>query len=468
MLKYPKCDCSAPIHNISEHLVSKGRQIVITNVCNLNCGGCGQLIGHFPKDKLWFISLDELDKTICILKKHPVSNPRNKPITIFGGEPTLHPKWNELIAMLKKHAPTEFWINTNGRLGHQRYQREGNLLYWVDLHPESQQFVQTLYAAADVISLPNDMAYWEKAQKDCVLWKGCQSSIYNGKAYFCENAGPMDLLFYDGKYGWEIDEKHPFVKSKEEIDEQAKNFCKRCGWCVTELVARQFSKDPSYISPLNSAEIKRHKFSLPVIEPVKTEIWKKRECIIDVADFMSSLSVGLYQINYRELPWQISNKINECKWSWTGVFRHEVKSESKQEAINQALIEGRVKYDWTIILDDRQIIPNAAFIVLMDWMRNEKTKNTPRLQMSIPVYEMALNDFDPNMKEPPISVVKSAIIAFHADSQETYDSGIFSRLGHRDVNEGAGVISLWHDKFTDIVGGVINLTVNCPSHLNQS
>lgn len=35
--------------NIQDHLLRKGRMIVVTNVCNMNCGGCCQLIGQFKK-----------------------------------------------------------------------------------------------------------------------------------------------------------------------------------------------------------------------------------------------------------------------------------------------------------------------------------------------------------------------------------------------------------------------------------
>jgi hypothetical protein len=428
------------------HLLNKQRMIVVTNVCNLHCGGCCQLVGHFPKDKLWFISLEELDKNIRLLKKHPAGATKNQPITIFGGEPTLHPKWKELISLLKSHAPNEFWVNTNGRLGHHRYQKEDNLVYWVDLHPENQKFVQTMFAAADAIKLPSDMSYWEKAQKDCPIWKGCSSGIYQNKAYFCENAGPLDWLYYDGKYGWDLDEnKHPFKKTKEEIDSQAEQFCKRCGWCVKELVPLQFSKDPTYVSPLNySDKIKKTKHSLPVLQPMQTSKWKIQQSAETLP------SVGIYRMEM-PVPANIKQKIQESERDWAGVQRYTLNCD-KQTIV----MENRHKHDWIIVLESNQIIPTYAFITLMDWMANEKTKPTPRLNVSIPIYEVAINDYDENMQEPP-NRAKSVIVGFHRDSQEVYDVGILGRLGHRKETEGAGVTSLWHDKITDVVGGVANL-----------
>jgi hypothetical protein len=441
--------------NIPQHLRRKGRQIVITNVCNMNCGGCVQLIGHFPKEKLWFMSIEDIDKNIRLLKKYMEGSHECSPISIFGGEPTLHPQWDELIALLKNYKPTIFWINTNGRLGHKRYQKEENLVYWVDLHPDSQKFVRSLYAASDAIKLPDDMSYWRKAQKDCDIWKGCSTSIYKNKAYFCENAGPMDLLFYDGQYGWELDDnKHPFVKSKEEIDEQAKHFCKRCGWCVTELVPRQFSKDPSHVSPANYVDIKKGRHSLEVIQPDSSERWGSTQVhSLSVLDLTSS--IGIYRIHYPGSPELSQDKLQE-ELFWNGVHRHDIAKPSRKQAIEESLIDGKSKYDWVIVLEANHVIPNNAMISIMDWMAKEKLKENKRAHFSMPVYDMLVESFDINMSEPSI-IAKSVVIGFSKNSTEVYDDGIYGRIGHRKECEGSGRTSLWHDRLTDIVGGVVAL-----------
>jgi organic radical activating enzyme len=424
--------------NITEHLLQKGRMIVINNVCNLTCGGCCQLIGHFRKDQLWFIDLEELERNISLLEEFP--NTANTPITIFGGEPTLHPNWNEIVLLLKKHKESTFWINTNGRLGHKRYQKEDNLVWWVDLHPDNQLFVQTLYAAKDAINLSNDMAYWEKAQKDCCMWKGCQSSIYNGKSYFCETAAALDWLYNDGKNGWALSEHtHPFMKTKEEIDNQAKELCKRCGWCVAEKIPRQFSKDPTYVSSYNELEHKKN--SLAVIQPVVAKRWKYYE------SFGLPPKLGIYRL-LGDCSFSEKIKITEC--SWEGVTYDVAKN------IEEALSKGRKSHDWTIVLRANQVIPHQALSSLISWMSAESLKEKPRFQVSLPLFDMSGDCYDPNMNEP-LETPKNVIIGFHRESNEVYDENIFTRLGHRNIMEGSGRSSLWHDQLTDIVGGVINL-----------
>ena len=253
--------------NISDHLLHKAKMIVITNVCNLCCGGCNQLVGQFTKDKIWFIGLDDLQQQITLLKRFP--NTQQPQITIFGGEPTLHPKWSDIVNILKSHNPTQFRINSNGRLGHHRYQREDNLTWHVDPHPPNQKFVSTLYAAADAVKLPNDLAYWHKAQKDCKVWKVCQSAIYNNKAYFCETGAAIDWLYNDGTNGWDIHtDIHPFIRTEQQINEQARHICKRCAWCVEEAMPRQLVSDKSKISPYNQTSQTKH--SLTIIEPEHT------------------------------------------------------------------------------------------------------------------------------------------------------------------------------------------------------
>ena len=426
--------------SISQHLSEKGRQIVITNLCNLNCGGCCQLIGHFKKEQLWNITLEELENNIKLLEKFPN---QHAPITIFGGEPTLHPEWDEIVKLLKSHAPTIFWVNTNGRLGHKRYQKEDNLVWWVDLHPDNQLFVQTLYAAADAVKLPNDMAYWEKAQKDCAIWKGCQCSIYNGKAYFCENAGAIDWLFNNGENGWSLESnKNPFNRTKEEIDEQAQHCCKRCGWCVSEIIPRQLSKDPSYVSPYNQGT--NNKRALPVIQPMKPQRWRKYDGAISPS---MPPSIGIYRLDG---DCKFSKKIEEWETTWVGVTSYRAKTKE------DALREGQAAHEWTIVLEPNQVFPNQALSCLIGWMCLERTKEKPRLNVSIPVYTISENHYDPDMEEPT-TLAKDVTIGFHRDSKETWDDEIYGRLRHRKLMEGSGRPSLWSDELTDIVGGVVSL-----------
>ncbi len=85
----------------------KAVQIKITNACNLSCIYCFERVN---KRNIKFISMEDLKIIINNLKKYNI-----KRIVITGGEPTLHPKFIEIINMLRSKFPSiEIRIQTNG------------------------------------------------------------------------------------------------------------------------------------------------------------------------------------------------------------------------------------------------------------------------------------------------------------------------------------------------------------------
>lgn len=99
----------------------KRLSIVITNVCNLSCGGCHQLCGHFSKDQLWYISLENFEKAVNACAKWADEYwgladfpDYDKNIGIYGGEPLMHPLWDDICLIMKKYNSYKFLIYTNG------------------------------------------------------------------------------------------------------------------------------------------------------------------------------------------------------------------------------------------------------------------------------------------------------------------------------------------------------------------
>ena len=98
--------------------------IVVTNACTLSCGGCLEFCGSFTKDQLFFISLDEFRSNIESVIKWLDANPDIPPnwtlpwhlkfIGIYGGEPTIHPQWSELLEIMHEYEDYPFIVYTNG------------------------------------------------------------------------------------------------------------------------------------------------------------------------------------------------------------------------------------------------------------------------------------------------------------------------------------------------------------------
>ena len=266
--------------NGDDKLVFKKRPpyITITNVCNLHCGGCSQLCGHFEKEQLWFIDLEQLKINIEIMGEHI-----SKKIWIFGGEPTLHPKFNEIKEILYSYENYEFIIFSNGRLHdisqckvEKKENRIGawvhdknNVTFLIDFKEyygkddiPMKMFNPTLVAPIDVLKIKDKKYYWEQAKKHCICWNKCGVTIYNNKAYLCEVAPAFDQISGEDN-GWVIEkDKNPFDKTNEEIAKQAEKFCYRCAAGFSndkKIIPDQKICDKSFVSVENLKIIKKRK-----------------------------------------------------------------------------------------------------------------------------------------------------------------------------------------------------------------
>jgi|GEM_PF-4611624 hypothetical protein len=244
----------------SRKIRTKAIQILITNACNLTCGGCNQLVGHIPKDKIFHVPIAEvranIEKAIAVAKQdwhQPWFPPIHRNLSIYGGEPTVHPDWQEILQLLYEEFPDwPFVILTNGKSfmgkelpqsGDERFKyiktrrdikaHDRNVFWRISPKYASQYFIPTLIAPIDVLGDQDPSLYYEMAKQNCPHYEKCETLIYHNKGYFCVNAGPMDWLFYDGANGWDIDNtEHPFNRTNEEIETQGKLFCHRCCYCL--------------------------------------------------------------------------------------------------------------------------------------------------------------------------------------------------------------------------------------------
>ena len=73
-------------------------QIEVTNACNIGCANCTRLVGHHRKT--YFMDLDFIEKAIDSLKGFKGG------IGIMGGEPTLHPQFEEICKLLQRKRVT--------------------------------------------------------------------------------------------------------------------------------------------------------------------------------------------------------------------------------------------------------------------------------------------------------------------------------------------------------------------------
>lgn len=211
----------------SKHLIKKSINILVTNLCNVNCKNCSQMCGLFPKKEIWHIPIDQLEDNIVKLETNYIG--------IFGGEPTTHPEWDKIVELFKKYRDITFNIYSNGLI---KLIKLDNTTFFISKNRKDigRQFMPTLTAPIDIIKKNDKLIYWEMAKKNCHMWNKCRSIVYDNKCYACEPAAAFERMKlgknnWNKCSGWEV-KKNCFKKTESEIRNQLVNFCYRCGWCL--------------------------------------------------------------------------------------------------------------------------------------------------------------------------------------------------------------------------------------------
>ena len=79
-------------------------QIEVTNRCHLKCANCTRFVGHIKKP--FCMNLSDIETAISSLDQFQGN------VGIMGGEPTKHPEFLDILALLREKVPKEkrqFW-----------------------------------------------------------------------------------------------------------------------------------------------------------------------------------------------------------------------------------------------------------------------------------------------------------------------------------------------------------------------
>jgi hypothetical protein len=224
-------------------------QVHVTRVCDLACVACTQ--GSNLGGKPTVITVENFEKAVISLIGYPGV------VGIFGGNPTMHPKFTELCYILKNYIPFEnrgLWsnnLNGHGRLCreifnpavsnlnvHENKDRFDEMKRdWPECNPiglEDSRHSPPFVAMKDIEDLTDDDRW--KLINNCDVnqyWSAmvCQ---FRGevRAFFCELAGAQSMLHeHDLSYpdtgmkdlnGW-------WRKPIEKFENQILKHCFECG-----------------------------------------------------------------------------------------------------------------------------------------------------------------------------------------------------------------------------------------------
>lgn len=251
----------------ADHIKSLGASVLITNVCNLACGGCSVLCGVLKKESHFFITPEQFRIDVAAAGRHYWW------ITLYGGEPTAHPQLEHLLDICETEFPNlSFQVFTNG---FKPFRERKNVTTRLDAKEKGfdREFVSSLVASQDMAGVKSKDFYWDLARNRCGIFNGCNVQISDGKAYICQTAASLERL-HGTNHGWPVvPGKDPFIRTDEEIRQQGREFCRKCTYCMRgEQMPKQRAKDPSVVSITNIGFVNpKHKATFKEVARVKLD-----------------------------------------------------------------------------------------------------------------------------------------------------------------------------------------------------
>ena len=219
-------------------------QIDITNKCDgPNCSNCTRNLAHH--NSLYYMQPDVFHQAIDSLKDY------HGVVGIFGGNPTLHPNFEDYTLYLEKSRPRELiGIWTNNYREHRALCDRVYGLHLYNPHNRPVYHQPSLVAIKDIIS--DTSLKWNLIGK-CPInhqWSACVTPTINnrGGVYFCEMMAGFDYMYQENNSlpitpdWW----KQPNTYFRKQIEK----FCENCGMALP-LPARLDKEQTDDVSESN-------------------------------------------------------------------------------------------------------------------------------------------------------------------------------------------------------------------------
>ena len=232
--------------------------IDITNRCFLKCSGCTRDIAHQFETR-------EMDPDTFRAALNSLKGwwQPGKVIGIIGGEPTISRHFKEICRIFREEFnPGELSIGRepigdfNAMAMERLFDRTNGKGLWTSFGPKWRDVAEDVFLTFSHWN-PNDHSQGGThqvslvdAREMCELlgiryddfplyrancwlqnqWSGCIST--SGKAYFCERAGSLDMLYNGGKRGWDVrTEPDWWKRTPDQFGEQLE-ICEMCSMCL--------------------------------------------------------------------------------------------------------------------------------------------------------------------------------------------------------------------------------------------
>lgn len=202
-------------------------QITVTHKCPFDCCHCSQLVPHQPKP--FTMLLEQVEKALQSLVDFPGH------VGIFGGEPLLHPQFDEICKLMQVYQPVkarrELWTMGANWGKHKGIIEETfykELIAYNDHKDNQPCFHQPLQIAIEEVI--NNEELKQGIISNCWVQQRWSASITPWGAYFCEVAAARAHLFGEPK-GIPI-EKDWWKRPLKDYSHQIKALCNKCSACL--------------------------------------------------------------------------------------------------------------------------------------------------------------------------------------------------------------------------------------------
>jgi hypothetical protein len=222
-------------------------QIEITNHCRNRCSNCTRFVGHHRDP--YFMTFSDFMSAVDSLVGFPHM------VGIQGGEPLLHPQFEEFCAYLRRKFPTyQLGLWSTFPEGHEHYRETivntfGHV--FINDHSINEIYHHPVLVGIEELLEPNMM--WQ-AIDHCMFQAGWSASINPKGAFFCEIAASLSMLFHEEEsHAWPVVNGW-FYKTTKDYTAQQEKWCPRCGMAAP--LRRRLSTDGlDDISPKNAERL---------------------------------------------------------------------------------------------------------------------------------------------------------------------------------------------------------------------
>ena len=275
-------------------------QIDITNACPHLCSNCTRFCGHHKKP--FFMDEDTFSKAAESMKGFPGT------VGVMGGEPTLHPKFEELLTIYRdtlfpgreldagrepiadfsaysqtlllgiEQGVPGLWTSLGaGYAKHFEIIQEIFSFQAINDHTNAGLHQALLVSRKD-LGIPDEE--WFPLRDKCWIQNLWSAAITPKGAFFCEVAAALDMLF-DGPGGWPI-EPGWWKRTPDEFGDQL-NWCELCSAALN--VPRNIANTKTDTISKSIAEKLKDtgsiKYNRGMIEVFDPEIYDPKEFEVD-------------------------------------------------------------------------------------------------------------------------------------------------------------------------------------------